>query len=191
MNLNASDEVSCGGSPLVNSMLPSLSCGHSLSTTTLVVALTIISRTYSEQSGRRTSFQFRIKFMSLNSIKPAKPIWTLWVVRVLNHWLLTQLVVIAVLRTPFSCRLALFKSYVDEWNRGNWPKQRLSDVVEFSLRSDVSLRREKVKEKEKEERNFWETVFLVWDFSACELEPVSLSADAVLRKISWAAEWFN
>lgn len=61
-----------------------------------------------------------------------------------------------------------------------------SDAVEFSLRSDVSLRGEKVKEKAKEERNFGETVFLVGDFScACEFQrSVSLSADAVWRKIS-------
>lgn len=53
----------------------------------------------------------------------------------------------------------------DEWNRGNWPKhnEAPSDVVEFSLRSDVSLQRKKVKEKEKEERNFGETVFLFKD----------------------------
>lgn len=68
-----------------------------------------------------------------------------------------------------------------------------SDVVEFSLRSDVSFRREKVKETKKEERNFGETVFLVWDFnSACEFQRrVSLSANAVLWKISRTAEWFN
>lgn len=82
----------------------------------------------------------------------------------------------------------LFVDGIVEIDRNNAP----SDVVEFSLRSDVSLRRENVKEKEKEERNFWETDFLVWDFGACEFQrPVSLSADAVWRKISWTAEWFN